>query len=110
MEKRRQKKRVLQKFKKVVLFFFCTEFDMKKHRDNKETNKMKLKKGEKGERNEKTRRDTKERKQKKIKKKSNKKQHEDKKTEKRHFHSCTQVTGSEKNTKRKENNKGGKTR
>ena len=23
-------------------FFFCTEFDMKKHRDNKDTNKMKF--------------------------------------------------------------------
>ena len=40
MEKGRQKKRVLQKFKKIL--FFCTEFDMKKHRDNKETNKMKF--------------------------------------------------------------------
>ena len=40
MEKRRQKKESFAEVQKR--YIFCTEFDMKKHRDNKDTNKMKF--------------------------------------------------------------------
>ena len=56
MEKRGQKRRVLQKFKKLL---FYKEFVLKKHSGNKKTKKKKFKKEEKGERNEKTRGDKK---------------------------------------------------